>query len=64
MIELLHEAGMPRDVVQLLPGDGPTVGSVLSADTRITGVVFTGGTDTARSSTVPWRLGRMPPCRP
>ncbi|PAU76554.1 bifunctional proline dehydrogenase/L-glutamate gamma-semialdehyde dehydrogenase PutA [Halomonas salipaludis] len=48
VIELLHEAGMPRDVVQLLPGDGPTVGSVLSSDPRITGVVFTGGTDTAQ----------------
>lgn len=47
VIELLHEAGMPRDVVQLLPGDGPTVGSVLTSDPRITGVVFTGGTDTA-----------------
>ena len=48
VIELLYEAGMPRDVVQLLPGDGPTVGSVLSGDPRITGVVFTGGTDTAQ----------------
>ncbi|GAB2796938.1 bifunctional proline dehydrogenase/L-glutamate gamma-semialdehyde dehydrogenase PutA [Halomonas shantousis] len=48
VIELLYEAGMPRDVVQLLPGDGPTVGSVLSSDPRITGVVFTGGTDTAQ----------------
>ena len=48
VIELLYEAGMPRDVVQLLPGDGPTVGSVLTGDPRITGVVFTGGTDTAQ----------------
>ena len=48
VVELLHEAGMPRDVVQLLPGDGPTVGSVLTGDARITGVVFTGGTDTAQ----------------
>ncbi|WP_110647394.1 bifunctional proline dehydrogenase/L-glutamate gamma-semialdehyde dehydrogenase PutA [Salinicola peritrichatus] len=48
VIELLHEAGMPRDVVQLLPGDGPTVGSVLSSDPRISGVVFTGSTDTAQ----------------
>jgi RHH-type proline utilization regulon transcriptional repressor/proline dehydrogenase/delta 1-pyrroline-5-carboxylate dehydrogenase len=47
VVELLHEAGMPRDVVQLLPGDGPTVGSVLSSDPRITGVAFTGSTDTA-----------------
>ncbi|MDW5378171.1 bifunctional proline dehydrogenase/L-glutamate gamma-semialdehyde dehydrogenase PutA [Halomonas sp. HP20-15] len=48
VVELLHEAGMPRDVVQLLPGDGPTVGSVLSSDPRITGIAFTGGTDTAQ----------------
>ncbi|RUR55920.1 bifunctional proline dehydrogenase/L-glutamate gamma-semialdehyde dehydrogenase PutA [Vreelandella populi] len=48
VIELLYEAGLPRDVVQLLPGDGPTVGSVLTSDPRITGVVFTGGTDTAQ----------------
>lgn len=48
VIELLYEAGMPRDVVQLLPGDGPTVGSVLTSDPRITGVAFTGGTDTAQ----------------
>ncbi|UYG01165.1 bifunctional proline dehydrogenase/L-glutamate gamma-semialdehyde dehydrogenase PutA [Halomonas sp. GD1P12] len=48
VVELMHEAGIPRDVVQLLPGDGPTVGSVLSGDSRITGVVFTGGTDTAQ----------------
>ncbi|MGC3872638.1 bifunctional proline dehydrogenase/L-glutamate gamma-semialdehyde dehydrogenase PutA [Halomonas sp. GXIMD04776] len=47
VVELLHEAGMPRDVVQLLPGDGPTVGSVLSSDPRITGVAFTGSTATA-----------------
>ncbi|MCI0592153.1 L-glutamate gamma-semialdehyde dehydrogenase, partial [Chromohalobacter sp.] len=48
VVELLQQAGMPRDVVQLLPGDGPTVGSVLTGDARITGVVFTGGTDTAQ----------------
>ncbi|WP_129141074.1 bifunctional proline dehydrogenase/L-glutamate gamma-semialdehyde dehydrogenase PutA [Modicisalibacter coralii] len=48
VVELLYEAGMPRDVVQLLPGDGPTVGSVLSSDARITGIAFTGGTDTAQ----------------
>ncbi|QEL10737.1 bifunctional proline dehydrogenase/L-glutamate gamma-semialdehyde dehydrogenase PutA [Kushneria phosphatilytica] len=48
VVALLHEAGMPRDVVQLLPGDGPTVGAVLSGDSRITGVAFTGSTDTAR----------------
>ena len=48
VVELLREAGMPHDVVQLLPGDGPTVGSVLSSDPRITGVCFTGSTQTAQ----------------
>ncbi|MCX2523565.1 bifunctional proline dehydrogenase/L-glutamate gamma-semialdehyde dehydrogenase PutA [Larsenimonas rhizosphaerae] len=48
VIELLHEAGMPKDVVQLLPGDGPTVGAVLSSDPRITGIAFTGSTHTAQ----------------
>jgi RHH-type proline utilization regulon transcriptional repressor/proline dehydrogenase/delta 1-pyrroline-5-carboxylate dehydrogenase len=46
-IRLLHEAGVPDDVVQLLPGDG-TVGAKLVADPRIAGVAFTGSTDTAR----------------
>ncbi|WP_106477280.1 bifunctional proline dehydrogenase/L-glutamate gamma-semialdehyde dehydrogenase PutA [Phytohalomonas tamaricis] len=48
VVELMYEAGMPRDVVQLLPGDGPTVGSVLSSDSRIAGVAFTGSTHTAQ----------------
>ncbi|MFC0267980.1 bifunctional proline dehydrogenase/L-glutamate gamma-semialdehyde dehydrogenase PutA [Kushneria aurantia] len=47
VVELLHEAGMPREVVQLLPGDGEAVGAVLSSDSRITGVAFTGSTQTA-----------------
>jgi RHH-type proline utilization regulon transcriptional repressor/proline dehydrogenase/delta 1-pyrroline-5-carboxylate dehydrogenase len=48
VVELLYAAGMPRNAVQLLPGDGKSVGSVLTADPRITGVAFTGGTDTAQ----------------
>ncbi len=48
-IELLHEAGFPRDVVQLLPGSGSVVGNALVSDLRIKGVVFTGSTETARS---------------
>ncbi|WP_176084289.1 bifunctional proline dehydrogenase/L-glutamate gamma-semialdehyde dehydrogenase PutA [Martelella sp. HB161492] len=47
-VELLHQAGVPRTALQLLPGDGPTVGAQLSADPRISGVVFTGSTDTAK----------------
>ncbi|NBB98184.1 MAG: bifunctional proline dehydrogenase/L-glutamate gamma-semialdehyde dehydrogenase PutA, partial [Alphaproteobacteria bacterium] len=45
---LLHDAGVPRDVLQLLPGDGATVGAALTSDPRVNGVAFTGSTDTAR----------------
>ncbi|MDT8344153.1 MAG: aldehyde dehydrogenase family protein, partial [Thermohalobaculum sp.] len=47
-VALLHEAGVPVAALQLLPGDGPTVGGRLSADPRIAGVCFTGSTDTAK----------------
>ncbi len=47
-VALMHEAGIPRAVVQLLPGDGATVGAALCADPRIDGVCFTGSTETAR----------------
>ncbi|WP_416186702.1 bifunctional proline dehydrogenase/L-glutamate gamma-semialdehyde dehydrogenase PutA [Fulvimarina uroteuthidis] len=44
---LLHEAGVPKDALQLLPGAGE-VGAALTSDPRIDGVAFTGSTDTAR----------------
>lgn len=44
---LLHDAGVPRDVLQLLPGDGATVGAALTSDARVDGVAFTGSTETA-----------------
>jgi RHH-type proline utilization regulon transcriptional repressor/proline dehydrogenase/delta 1-pyrroline-5-carboxylate dehydrogenase len=47
-VELLHQAGVPPDVLALLPGDGPT-GAAIVNDPRIAGVAFTGGTDTARN---------------
>ena len=47
-IELLLEAGVPGDVVHLLPGDGATVGSPLTNDNRIAGLAFTGSTGTAQ----------------
>ena len=47
-VSLMHEAGIPVDVLQLLPGDGPGVGGKLVDDERISGVVFTGSTATAR----------------
>jgi RHH-type proline utilization regulon transcriptional repressor/proline dehydrogenase/delta 1-pyrroline-5-carboxylate dehydrogenase len=47
-VRILHEAGVPADVLHLLPGDGPGVGAPLVADPRIAGVAFTGSTETAR----------------
>ena len=47
-VRLLHQAGVPDDVVQLLPGRGETVGATLVADARTRGVLFTGSTDVAR----------------
>ena len=46
-VALMHEAGIPRDAVQLLPGDGATVGAALARDPRVDGVCFTGSTGTA-----------------
>jgi RHH-type proline utilization regulon transcriptional repressor/proline dehydrogenase/delta 1-pyrroline-5-carboxylate dehydrogenase len=47
-VSLLHRAGVPEDVLQLLPGPGPVIGDALLPDARLAGVAFTGGTDTAR----------------
>jgi RHH-type proline utilization regulon transcriptional repressor/proline dehydrogenase/delta 1-pyrroline-5-carboxylate dehydrogenase len=44
----LLEAGVPADIIQLLLGDGATVGAALTADPRINGVCFTGSTDVAK----------------
>jgi RHH-type proline utilization regulon transcriptional repressor/proline dehydrogenase/delta 1-pyrroline-5-carboxylate dehydrogenase len=48
-VKLLHEAGVPESVLQFLPGDGATIGAALTSDPRVTGVAFTGSTDTARA---------------
>jgi RHH-type proline utilization regulon transcriptional repressor/proline dehydrogenase/delta 1-pyrroline-5-carboxylate dehydrogenase len=44
---LLHEAGIPADVLHLLPGDGPRIGDALFGDARLAGVAFTGSTEAA-----------------
>ncbi|MDO8274338.1 MAG: bifunctional proline dehydrogenase/L-glutamate gamma-semialdehyde dehydrogenase PutA, partial [Serpentinimonas sp.] len=50
--KLLHEAGVPEDVLQFLPGDGATVGAGLTRDARVAGVAFTGSNETA------WAINR------
>ncbi len=45
-VRLFHQAGVPEDVLCLLPGDGK-VGAALTSHPRIAGVAFTGSTETA-----------------
>ena len=45
--ELLHEAGVPRSALQLLPGAGD-VGAALTSNPVVKGVAFTGSTQTAQ----------------
>ena len=48
MVRLLHDCGVPGDVLHLLPGRGSRIGPVLTGDPRVAGVAFTGSTETAR----------------
>src|SRR3984885_12800330 len=52
--EVLHEAGVPKGVFNLINGDGPTVGAALAAHPDVDMVSFTGstraGTEVARSA--------------
>ncbi|GAA5266288.1 RHH-type transcriptional regulator, proline utilization regulon repressor/proline dehydrogenase/delta 1-pyrroline-5-carboxylate dehydrogenase [Acidiphilium sp. MT5] len=48
MVRLLHQSGITPAALQLLPGDG-AVGAALVADSRVSGVLFTGSTEAARS---------------
>ncbi len=45
-VRLMHKAGVPPDVLHLLPGRGEIVGAALVGDPRVDGVAFTGGTET------------------
>jgi RHH-type proline utilization regulon transcriptional repressor/proline dehydrogenase/delta 1-pyrroline-5-carboxylate dehydrogenase len=47
-VRILHEAGVPLDVLRLVAGDGK-VGAALVSDRRTAGVAFTGSTEVARA---------------
>ncbi len=47
-VEMMHEAGVPRHVLQLLLGLGETVGAALVASPDLAGVCFTGSTTVAK----------------
>jgi RHH-type proline utilization regulon transcriptional repressor/proline dehydrogenase/delta 1-pyrroline-5-carboxylate dehydrogenase len=46
-VALLHEAGVPQEVLHLLPGSGSKLGGALFPDARLAGVVLTGSTEAA-----------------
>jgi RHH-type proline utilization regulon transcriptional repressor/proline dehydrogenase/delta 1-pyrroline-5-carboxylate dehydrogenase len=48
VIRLMHQAGIPGDALHFLPGPGSVVGARLVADPRVSGIAFTGSTETAR----------------
>ncbi len=56
--QLLHEAGVPIEVLHLVPGSGSGLGPVLVGDTRVAGVCFTGSTETA------WDINKTLSSRP
>ena len=47
MTRLLHESGVPVDVLHLTPADGPAFGKVALSHPALAGVAFTGSTATA-----------------
>lgn len=44
LMQVLHDAGVPKGVVNMINGDGPTVGSAISSHPEIQMVSFTGST--------------------
>ncbi len=48
MAELAMEAGLPRGVLQVMPGDGPTTGRPLGLHPGVDLLSFTGSTETGR----------------
>lgn len=46
-VRLLHEAGVPGDILQFVPGDG-RIGAALVGAPQAAGVMFTGSTEVAR----------------
>ncbi|HLF21452.1 MAG TPA: bifunctional proline dehydrogenase/L-glutamate gamma-semialdehyde dehydrogenase PutA, partial [Aestuariivirga sp.] len=46
-VRLMHQAGVPPQILQFLPGDGARIGKTLLAHPAISGIAFTGSNDTA-----------------
>lgn len=48
VVRMLREAGIPSEVVQLVPGRGSEIGSHLVASPKIRAIMFTGSTEVAQ----------------
>jgi RHH-type transcriptional regulator, proline utilization regulon repressor / proline dehydrogenase / delta 1-pyrroline-5-carboxylate dehydrogenase len=46
-VRLLHDAGVPGGVLNLLPGNGARIGASMLSDPRLAGVAFTGSSETS-----------------
>ena len=51
-VKLLHEAGVPPSVLQFVPAKGSVIGNTLLTRAEVSGVCFTGSTETA------WTINR------
>jgi RHH-type proline utilization regulon transcriptional repressor/proline dehydrogenase/delta 1-pyrroline-5-carboxylate dehydrogenase len=51
-VKLLHEAGVPENVLQFVPGKGSMIGNTLLTQADVAGVCMTGSTETA------WTINR------
>jgi RHH-type proline utilization regulon transcriptional repressor/proline dehydrogenase/delta 1-pyrroline-5-carboxylate dehydrogenase len=51
-VKLLHEAGVPEAVLQFVPAKGSMIGNTLLTKAEVSGVCFTGSTETA------WTINR------
>ncbi len=47
-VRLMHKAGVPEDVLQLVPGKGSVIGNTITTDPRVNGICFTGSTGVAQ----------------
>ncbi|KAG1660394.1 Bifunctional protein PutA [Nymphon striatum] len=47
-VQLLHDAGVPKAVLQYIPGPGRVIGAGMSSHPKINGMIFTGSTATAK----------------
>jgi len=48
-VRLVHEAGVPYEILQMVTGSGSIIGPRLAEDHRIAGIAFTGSNETAKT---------------